>query len=74
MAGKDKFLATNDANYSRFVTNLQKKLQIAFNGDAQDAITFFDLTGKGQLRIDEFLFGVEFFIQGNRLKECLMLF
>ena len=35
---------------------------------------FFDLSGNEQLRIDEFLFGVEFFIQGNRLKECLMLF
>jgi len=26
------------------------------------------------LRIDEFLFGIEFFTKGNRLKEALMLF
>lgn len=26
------------------------------------------------LRIDEFLFGVEFFTNGNRLKDALMLF
>lgn len=37
-------------------------------------IAFFDLSGSETLRIDEFLFGVEFFISGNRLKECLMLF
>ncbi len=74
MPGKDKFLATNAQNYTRFFTNLQKKLSIAFNSEAGDVMAFFDLSGKEQLRIDEFLFGVEFFIQGNRLKECLQLF
>lgn len=56
------------------MTNLQKKLQIAFNGDSSNALAFFDLTGSETLRIDEFLFGVEFFTSGNRLKECLMIF
>ena len=37
-------------------------------------MAFFDLSGNEALRIDEFLFGIEFFVQGNRLKDCLMLF
>ena len=72
--GKDKFIAPTDEQYHRFVSNLQKKLQIAFNNQSSSALAFFDLSGSENLRIDEFLFGVEFFIQGNRLKDCLMLF
>ena len=56
------------------MSNLQKKLQIAFNNQSSNALCFFDLSGSETLRIDEFLFGVQFFIQGNRLKDCLMLF
>ena len=37
-------------------------------------MAFFDLSGTEMLRIDEFLFGVEFFTNGNRLKEALVLF
>ncbi len=37
-------------------------------------MAFFDLSGNESLRIDEFLFGCEFFVSGNRLKDCLMLF
>ena len=47
---------------------------MAFNNSSLNALSFFDLSGTETLRIDEFLFGVEFFIQGNRLKDCLMLF
>ena len=47
---------------------------MAFQGSAADAMAFFDLSGSETLRIDEFLFGVEFFVSGSRLKECLMLF
>ena len=32
------------------------------------------MSGSESLRIDEFLFGIEFFCSGNRLKDCLMLF
>ena len=67
-------MATSDDHYNQFVTNLQKKLQIAFNEQPANAFTFFDISGNEALRIDEFLFGVEFFIQGNRLRDCLMLF
>ena len=35
---------------------------------------FFDLSGSETLSIDEFVFGVQFFITGCRLTECLMLF
>ena len=49
-------------------------MSIAFSGNASNALAFFDLSGNDALRIDEFLFGVEFFISGNRLKDCLMLF
>ena len=49
-------------------------MQISFGGSSQNALSFFDLSGNETLRIDEFLFGVEFFISGNRLKDCLMLF
>ena len=34
----------------------------------------FDLSGSETLRIDEFVFGVQFFVTGSRLTECLMLF
>ena len=74
MPGKDKFLAPTDDQYLRFVQNLQKKLQIAFANNAYSALAFFDLSGSEMLRIDEFLFGVEFFTNGNRLKDALMLF
>ena len=37
-------------------------------------MAFFDLSGNEMLRIDEFLFGVEFFTNGNRFKDSLMLF
>lgn len=67
-------MATSDDHYNQFVTNLQKKLQIAFNEQPANAFAFFDISGNEALRIDEFLFGVEFFIQGNRLRDCLMLF
>lgn len=71
---KDKILATNQDSYAKFVSNLQKKLSIAFGGNASAAIAFFDLSGHEKLRIDEFLFGVEFFTSGNRLRETMMLF
>ena len=74
MPGKDKFLAPTDDQYLRFVQHLQKKLQIAFANNAYSALAFFDLSGSEMLRIDEFLFGVEFFTNGNRLKDALMLF
>lgn len=74
MPGKDKFLAPTDDQYLRFVQNLQKKLQIAFANNAYSALAFFDLSGSEMLRIDEFLFGVEFFTNGNRLKDALILF
>jgi len=74
MPGKDKFLAPPDDQYVRFVSNLQKKLQIAFQNNASNALSFFDLNGSETLRIDEFLFGVEFFTSGNRLKDALILF
>lgn len=34
VAGKDKFVATQDEKYNRFVSNLQKKLQMAFSNNA----------------------------------------
>ena len=71
---KDKIVASTDEKYSKFIANLQKKLMIAFNNNASSAMAFFDLSGTETLRIDEFLFGVEFFTSGNRLKECMMLF
>mmetsp|Transcript_35650 Transcript_35650/g.46915 ORF Transcript_35650/g.46915 Transcript_35650/m.46915 type:complete len:144 (-) Transcript_35650:949-1380(-) len=74
LPGKDKFLAPPDEKYLRFVQNLQKKMQIAFSNNAMSAMAFFDLSGSEMLRIDEFLFGVEFFTNGNRLKDALMLF
>ncbi len=40
---------------------------------ASNALAFFDLSGSETLRIDELLFGVEFFTSGNRLKECMMI-
>ena len=67
-------MANTDEYYNQFVTNLQKKLQVAFNEQPANAFAFFDISGNEALRIDEFLFGVEFFIQGNRLKDCLQLF
>jgi len=47
---------------------------MAFANNASCALAFFDLSGSEMLRIDEFLFGIEFFTSGNRLKDCLMLF
>lgn len=47
---------------------------MAFGNNSSNALTFFDLSGHEKLRIDEFLFGVEFFTSGNRLKESMMLF
>ena len=70
---KDQFLAVPDEMFEKFRDNLCKKLQISFH-NASEALGFFDLTGSETLRIDEFLFGVQFFISGTRLKECLMLF
>ena len=49
-------------------------MQIAFSNSVANAIAFFDLSGNEMLRIDEFLFGVEFFTNGNRLKDTLILF
>ena len=70
---KDEFLAVSDEHFEKFKKNLAKKLQMSFQ-NSSEAIGFFDLTGTETLRIDEFLFGVQFFISGSRLKECLMLF
>ena len=46
---------------------------MVFN-NTSDTLAFFDLTGTENLRIDEFLFGIQFFITGSRLKEALTLF
>ena len=70
---KDEYLAVSDEQFERFKLNLKKKLQMAFSC-VSEAMSFLDLTGTETLRIDEFLFGVQFFISGSRLKECLMLF
>lgn len=43
--------------------------------NAGELLCFFDLSGTETLRIDELLWGIQFFIGGaNRLKETLMLF
>jgi hypothetical protein len=42
--------------------------------NSSEMMQFFDLSGSETLRIDEFVFGVQFFISGTRLTECLMLF
>ena len=70
---KDEYLAVSDEHFQKFTLNLRKKLQIAFS-NSSEAMGFFDLTGTETLRIDEFLFGVQFFFSGSKLKECLMLF
>ena len=70
---KDDFLAVTDEHFDKFRSNLRKKLEMAFKTPS-DALSFFDLTGTECIRIDEFLFGVQFFINGSRLRECLMLF
>jgi len=55
------------------LNNLQAKLQLAFQ-DGREAFEFFDLNGSESVKIEEFIFGVEFFLQGNRLAECTALF
>jgi hypothetical protein len=70
---KDEYIALSDDQFQKFTLNLRKKLQIAFS-NSSEAMGFFDLTGNETLRIDEFLFGVQFFFSGSKLKECLMLF
>ena len=47
----------------RFVANLKSKLQIAF-GDASECLRFMDLNGSETIRIEEFMFAVQFFIAG----------
>ena len=69
----DKFQAIDQASYSTFKQNLRTKLTMVFNSTS-DTLAFFDLTGTENLRIDEFLFGIQFFISGSRLKEALTLF
>jgi len=45
---------------------------------AADAFSFFDLNGNENLRLDEFMFGVQFFVSASaeksRLVETMMLF
>lgn len=53
--------------------NLQSKLQLAFS-DAMDCFDFFDLKNSETIKIEEFIFGIEFFLKGDRLAECTCLF
>lgn len=66
-------MAVSDSKFARFEQQLSSKLKMAF-ATPNDMMQFFDLSGTETLRIDEFVFGVQFFITGSRLTECLMLF
>jgi Ca2+-binding EF-hand superfamily protein len=57
----------------RFVSNLKSKLQIAF-GDANECIRFMDLNNSETVRIEEFMFAVQFFISGAGITDIILLF
>ena len=58
---------------TQFEQNLSTKLSIAF-ADAEEAMKFLDLTGTQTLKLEEFNFGVQFFVAGNHFPETLLLF
>ena len=55
-----------------FVRNLIKKLSIAFN-TTSEALDFFCI-GDGVIKPDEFLFGIQFFMNGKHFAEAYVLF
>ena len=61
------------SHMERFVANLKSKLQIAF-GDASECLRFMDLNGSETIRIEEFMFAVQFFIAGAGIADIILLF
>lgn len=61
------------SHMERFVANLKSKLQIAF-GDVSECLRFMDLNGSETIRIEEFMFAVQFFISGAGIAEIILLF
>ena len=57
----------------RFVSNLKSKLQIAF-GDANECLHFMDLNSSETIRIEEFMFAVQFFIASASITDIILLF
>ena len=57
----------------RFTSNLKSKFSIAFNS-AEDLIRFMDLSATESLRIEEFMFGTQFFCSNVSLPEVILLF
>lgn len=57
----------------RFVANLQAKLLIAFS-NAAECMSFMDFNHSETLKIEEFAFGVKFFISNASLTDIIVLF
>ena len=57
----------------RFVSNLKSKLQIAF-GDANECLRFMELSSSETIRIEEFMFAVQFFIASASITDIILLF
>lgn len=54
-------LEPKQSHSDKFVKNLQQKLQIAFNATF-DLLRFLDLDSKENVTVEEFMFGVNFFV------------
>jgi hypothetical protein len=61
------------SHLDRVFANLQSKLQIAFS-DAQECLRFIDLNNNESVRIEEFSFGVQFFIASASVTDIILLF
>ena len=61
------------SHMDRFVSNLKSKLQIAF-GDANECLHFMDLNSSETIRIEEFMFAVQFFIASASITDIILLF
>ncbi len=66
-------LEPKKSHLDRFFANLQSKLQIAFS-DAQECLRFIDLNNNETIRIEEFSFGVQFFISNTSITDIILLF
>jgi len=66
-------LEPKKSHLDRFFANLQSKIQIAFS-DAQELLRFMDLNDDETVRIEEFSFGVQFFIANASIADIILLF
>lgn len=69
----DKLCEPKKSQLDDFEANLRGKVKLAF-GTAAELLQFMDLSSTGNVKIDEFLFGVSFFCEVLHFPLVLLLF